>query len=176
MTHSIVLGGGCFWCLDAAYRMVKGVTDVVVGYAGGETKDPIYEEVASGTTGHAEVVKVTYDDDVISSDDIMSIFWTIHDPTTLNRQGHDIGTQYRSCILYQDENQRKLAEESIEKVAELWDDPIVTEVKPLGTFYPAEEYHQDYFSKNPEAGYCQVVINPKLVKLRKEAATLLKQP
>ena len=154
--------------------MVNGVTDVVVGYSGGRTKNPYYEEVASGSTGHAEVVKVTYDDDVISSDDILSIFWTIHDPTTLNRQGHDVGSQYRSCILYLDDAQRKLAEESVTRVAELWDKPIVTEVKSLETFYPAEEYHQDYFSKNPEAGYCQVVINPKLVKLRKEASTLLK--
>lgn len=173
MSHSVVLGGGCFWCLDAAFRLVRGVESSIVGYAGGQETDPTYEAVCSGQTGHAEVNRVTFDEHKVSLDEILKVFWTVHDPTTLNRQGHDIGTQYRSCIFYEDDSDRDIIETSIREVQSFWSSPIVTTVEKLDTFYPAEDYHQDYFAKNPEAGYCQVVINPKLVKLRKEAAELL---
>lgn len=171
---SIVLGGGCFWCLDAAYRLVTGVTGVVSGYAGGHTSVPTYEHVSMGRTGHAEVVEVTFDADVISLSEILDVFWLVHDPTTPNRQGNDVGSQYRSCIFFTTEFQRKIIERSVQKVTKLWPDPIVTEVFPLDMFYFAEEYHQDYFHKNPEAGYCQAVINPKLAKLREKAADKLR--
>ena len=173
MSNSIVLGGGCFWCLDAAYRMVRGVSKSVVGYAGGSIGNPTYEQVCSGTTGHAEVVHLTYDPEQISLSEILTVFWTIHDPTTLNRQGHDVGSQYRSCIYYENETDRDAIDASVTDIQQVWSDPIVTEIAPLDTFYPAEDYHQDYFAKNPEAGYCQVVINPKLLKLRQEASQLL---
>lgn len=173
MSNSIVLGGGCFWCLDAAYRMVRGVSKSVVGYAGGSIVSPTYEQVSSGTTGHAEVVHLTYDPKQISLAEILKVFWTIHDPTTLNRQGHDVGSQYRSCIYYENETDRDVIDESVTDTQQIWPSPIVTEIAPLDTFYPAEDYHQDYFAKNPEAGYCQVVINPKLLKLRQEASQLL---
>ena len=153
--------------------MVKGVEEVVVGYAGGTSTSPTYEQVLLGSSGHAEVVRVTYDETVISLDDILSVFWTIHDPTTLNRQGHDVGTQYRSCIFYRDEKQKDIIEQSIKETQKLWNDPIVTEVRQFEAFYPAEDYHQNYFAKNPEAGYCQVVINPKLMKLREHSRELL---
>src|SRR5579859_1834687 len=153
-TESAVLAGGCFWCLDAAYRRIEGVTDVVAGYAGGERPDPTYEQVCSGRTGHAEVVSVEFDPNVISFADLLDIFWTIHDPTTLNRQGADVGTQYRSAIFYQDEAQRAAAEASRAAAQELWPQPIVTEITPLATFYPAEEYHQNYYERNPAQGYC----------------------
>jgi peptide-methionine (S)-S-oxide reductase len=174
-TQSIVLAGGCFWCLDAAYRMVEGVASVVSGYAGGSWPDPTYERVSTGTTGHAEVVKVEFDPKVISLDDVLDIFWALHDPTTKNRQGNDVGTQYRSMILYVGKEQKELAEASLANVAKLWPNPIVTEVKPLDHFYPAEEYHQDYYRKNPDQGYCQVIINPKLAKLREKFASRLKR-
>lgn len=170
---SIVLGGGCFWCLDAGYRLIEGVTEVVSGYAGGHTKDPHYYAVASGDTGHAEVVKVTFDPSKISAEDILDIFWAMHDPTTLNRQGADEGSQYRSAIYYTDAAQEAIVAASLKEVAKLWDDPIVTEVKKLEVFYPAEEEHQNYFEKHPEAGYCQIVINPKLAKLRQKFQKLL---
>lgn len=169
------LAGGCFWCLEAAYQMVEGVTQVVSGYAGGQTKDPSYEQVSSGSTGHAEVVQITFDSNIITYEDLLDIFWAIHDPTTLNRQGHDIGPQYRSMILFHNDEQKKLAEASRDKAAKLWPDPIVTEIKPLGHFYRAEDYHQNYFRNHPEQGYCQIVINPKLQKLREKFATKLKQ-
>jgi peptide-methionine (S)-S-oxide reductase len=169
------LGGGCFWCLDAAYRRIEGVTAVVSGYAGGHDPDPTYQRVCSGTTGHAEVVQVEFDPDVISYRDILDVFWAVHDPTTPNRQGHDVGPQYRSIILTHDDAQRRIAEESRQAVASLWPNPVVTEIVPLETFFPAEEYHQDYFARNPDQGYCQVVINPKLSKLRERFATRLRQ-
>lgn len=166
MTQSIVLGGGCFWCLEAAYQLIDGVTSVVSGYSGGDDLHPTYESVSTGDTGHAEVVKVTFDPEAISLEDILNIFWVIHDPTTPNRQGEDIGSQYRSIILYEDTAQEEAIATSVGKAAKLWDKPITTEVMALETFYPAEDYHQNYFVNNPEQGYCQAVINPKLAKLR----------
>jgi peptide-methionine (S)-S-oxide reductase len=160
------LAGGCFWCLDAAYRQIDGVTGVVSGYAGGHRPDPTYEQVSTGSTGHAEVVNVEFDPEVISFPEILEIFWTIHDPTTLNRQGADVGTQYRSAIFYNDDAQKTAAEASRDAVQELWSNPVVTEIVPLQAFYPAEDYHQDYYAKNPGQGYCVAVINPKLKKLR----------
>lgn len=169
-----VLGGGCFWCLDAAYRQIKGVEDVISGYAGGEADQPTYEQVCGGGTGHAEVVQVVYDADIISYEDVLDIFWAVHDPTQINRQGNDVGTQYRSVIFYEDDRQKQAAEDSAMRISQLWPDPVVTEIKPLAKFFPAEEYHQNYFAKNPTQGYCQVVINPKLQKLREKFASKLK--
>ncbi|EMY34365.1 peptide methionine sulfoxide reductase [Arthrobacter crystallopoietes BAB-32] len=168
-----MLGGGCFWCLDAVYRKTKGVTEVVSGYTGGQTKNPFYEAVCSGTTGHAEVVAVTFDEEVIPEDVILEMFFLSHDPTTLNRQGYDVGTQYRSAMFYADGQQREVFEAAIARAQESWNDPIVTEVVPLGEFHPAEEYHQDFYAKHPEQGYCQVIINPKLAKARKYYAQWL---
>ena len=161
------LGGGCFWCLEAVYDEVEGVNKVVSGYAGGDVDYPTYQQVCSGTTGHAEVVQLTYDPDQISFRELLEIFFVIHDPTTLNRQGADVGTQYRSVIFYHDDEQRQTAEEVIEEVSEAWDDPIVTELSAAPVFYPAEDYHQDYYENNPAQPYCQVVIRPKLAKFRK---------
>jgi peptide-methionine (S)-S-oxide reductase len=174
-TELATLAGGCFWCLDAAYRQIEGVTRVVSGYAGGALADPTYEQVCTGRTGHAEAVQVEYDPSVISYDDVLDVLWSIHDPTTLNRQGADAGTQYRSAIFVHDEAQRAAAERSKAAVQEHWSDPVVTEVVPLDRFWPAEEYHQDYFARNPDSGYCQVVINPKLRKLREKHAARLRQ-
>lgn len=170
-----VLGGGCFWCLDALYRRVRGVKEVVSGYAGGTTSDPSYYQVATGTTGHAEVVKVTFDETIIPAEVILDMFFTGHNPTTLNRQGADVGTQYRSLMLYADEPQRRMFEEAKKTAEQLWDDPIVTELKKLEVFYAAEEEHQDYFNKNPEAGYCAIVIAPKLIKARQKYAQWFKE-
>ena len=167
-TERVVLGGGCFWCFDAAYRQIKGVSQVESGYAGGSEVDPTYEQVASGRTGHAEVVRVTFDPSIITYAQILEILWALHDPTTPNRQGADVGPQYRSIILYQSPEQQQAAAASIRAVAKLWPDPVVTELAPLEQFYPAEEYHQNFFAKNPSQGYCQVVINPKLAKLREQ--------
>ncbi|MDX1687070.1 MAG: peptide-methionine (S)-S-oxide reductase MsrA [Candidatus Promineifilaceae bacterium] len=164
------LGGGCFWCLEAVYDEVQGVEKVVSGYAGGDVPNPTYEAVCTGTTGHAEVVQLTYDPDEISFREILEIFFTIHNPTTLNRQGADVGTQYRSAIFYHDEEQKEVALDVIEEVQQAWDDPIVTEVTSLDAFYPAEDYHQDYYKNHPNQGYCQVVIRPKLAKFRKTFA------
>lgn len=163
------LAGGCFWCLDAVYRELRGVDEVVVGYAGGEVPNPSYRLVCTGTTGHAEVVQVSFDPDVISFRDLLEVFFTIHDPTTLNRQGPDVGTQYRSAIYHHDETQRKVAAEVMDQVTEegWWDDPLVTELEPLDEFYAAEEYHQNYFVKNPNQGYCRAIIAPKVAKFRK---------
>jgi len=163
------LGGGCFWCLDAVYRELRGVVKVESGYAGGRRPNPSYEQVCTGATGHAEVVQVTYDPAEISYGDLLDIFFAIHDPTTLNRQGGDVGTQYRSVVFYHTPEQKAEAER---KVAELgaagpYDDPIVTELAPAPAFYPAEGYHQDYFRKNPGAGYCRAVVAPKVAKARK---------
>lgn len=164
-----VLAGGCFWCLDAVYRRIKGVTDVVSGYAGGTAANPTYEQVSSGHTGHAESVQVTFDESVIPAETILDLYFLIHDPTTLNRQGNDVGTQYRSAMFYLDEGQKLAFEQAVERAKEHWgDDKIVTEIKPLDNFYPAEDYHQDYFNNNPGNGYCSIVIEPKIVKARNE--------
>ena len=170
------LAGGCFWCLEAVYEQLKGVESVVSGYAGGSVENPSYQLVCSGTTGHAEVVQITYDADVISFSDLLDVFFTIHDPTTLNRQGADVGTQYRSAIFYHDDEQRAIAEQAISAVndSQLWPDPVVTEVTPLDEFYPAEDYHQHYFQRNPTQGYCRVVIAPKVTKFRKQYIDQLK--
>ena len=171
------LAGGCFWCLEAVYNELRGVESVVSGYAGGHDPDPTYEAVCSETTGHAEVVQIAFDPDMVSFRELLEVFFTIHDPTTLNRQGNDVGTQYRSAIYYHNEEQRLIAEEVIEEitVAGLWDDPIVTEVTALDTFYEAEEYHQQYFEKNPFQPYCFVVVRPKVSKFRKKFVSKLKK-
>ncbi len=169
------LGGGCFWCTEAAYQLIDGVNAVIPGYAGGEAKTPNYYQVSEGKTGHAEVVQIDFDESKISFKDVLDIFWTIHDPTMKNRQGNDVGSQYRSIILYADDTQKQQAEESIKVVQQIWDDPIVTEVKPLKSFYEAEPEHHDYFKNHPEQAYCQVIINPKLEKLRAKFASKLKK-
>ena len=175
-TEVTTLGGGCFWCLEAVYDQLKGVTDVVSGYAGGQTVNPSYKAVCTGTTGHAEVVQVTFDPDVVTLADILKVFFTIHDPTTLNRQGADVGTQYRSAIFYHSAEQKTIAEQTIAELTEakLWPDPIVTEVTALDVFYPAEDYHQEYFVNNPNQGYCRVVIEPKVAKFRQKFMEQLK--
>ncbi len=161
-----VLAGGCFWCLDAIYRRLKGVDKVFSGYAGGGTQDPTYYEVATGETGHAEAVQITFDEKIIPADVILDLFFLIHDPTTLNRQGADVGTQYRSAMFYKDEEQHKDFMAAIVRAEKHWDEPIVTTVTKLDVFYPAEDEHQDYFNKNPGNGYCTIVIAPKIVKAR----------
>jgi peptide-methionine (S)-S-oxide reductase len=163
------LGGGCFWCLDPIFKDLKGVVNVVVGYAGGSVKDPSYRMVCTGTTGHAESLQVTFDPQILSYKELLKIFFSFHDPTTLNRQGADVGTQYRSVIFYNDTTQKSIAEETIAEIDKsgIWDKPIVTEVTPFEAFYPAEEYHQDYFKNNPMQGYCRIVIAPKVTKFRK---------
>ncbi|HEX7259974.1 MAG TPA: peptide-methionine (S)-S-oxide reductase MsrA [Candidatus Saccharimonadia bacterium] len=169
----ITLGGGCNWCIEAAFQLVKGVTGTVVGYAGGSVPHPSYEAVYSGKTGHAEVAQVTFDPTVISLEDILDVFWIIHDPTTLNRQGPDVGTAYRSIILYNSDEQKAIAERSKEVVAKLWPDPIVTEIVPFTVFYNAGAEHQNYYRNNQEARYCQIIINPKLDRLRQKFAEKL---
>jgi peptide-methionine (S)-S-oxide reductase len=161
-----LLGGGCFWCLEAAYELLPGVTAVTSGYAGGGRESPSYEEVCSGSTGHAEVVRVAFDPLKVGYESILALFWKIHDPTTLNRQGADVGTQYRSVIFYSDEAQRLAAEAAMAGQASRWGKPIVTQLIAAPRFWPAENYHQGYFRKHPEAGYCRAVIAPKLAKLR----------
>ena len=174
LRETATLAGGCFWCLDAAYRRIGGVTGSVSGYSGGPGANPSYRDVCSGRTGHAEAVQVEFDPEVISYPEILEIFWTIHDPTTLNRQGADVGTQYRSAIFYDGPGQKAAAEASRDDIQKLWPDPVVTEITPLEAFYPAEEYHQDYYAKNPMQGYCVAVINPKLRKLREHHAARIK--
>ncbi len=166
------LAGGCFWCLEAVYDELQGVQRVQSGYAGGSVPNPTYKQVCTGTTGHAEVVQLTYDPDVVSYRDLLEIFFTIHDPTTLNRQGADVGTQYRSAIFYHDEEQKRQAEQIIAELEadNAFPNPIVTEVAPLDAFYPAEDYHRDYFANNPNQPYCQVVIAPKVRKFRQKFA------
>ncbi len=173
----IVLGGGCFWCVEAVFKMCKGVESVLPGYAGGHTKNPTYDEVCNGNTGHAEVVQVTYNPMIISTKDILTIFFASHDPTTKNRQGADIGTQYRSAVYYTSEVQKAIVEEIIEAINSSHElgAPIVTEIKPLDVFYKAESYHHDYFSRNKDVPYCELVINPKLEKVQKEFAMVLKK-
>jgi len=171
------LGGGCFWCLEAVYQELKGVEQMVSGYAGGTVPNPTYYQICEGDTGHAEVVQLTFDPREISFKEILQIFFTIHDPTTLNRQGADIGTQYRSVIFYHSQEQKEVAEETIKEItaAHIWDSPIVTEVVPLEIFYVAEDYHQNYFRQNFFQPYCQYVIVPKVAKLRKYFVEKLRQ-
>jgi peptide-methionine (S)-S-oxide reductase len=171
------LAGGCFWCLEAVYTELRGVERVISGYAGGSTANPTYEQVCSGRTGHAEVVQVTFDPAEISFRDILDVFFTIHDPTTLNRQGNDVGTQYRSAIFSTSPEQERVAREAIAQLEtdKTWRNPIVTEVTPLDRFYPAEGYHQDYFARNPYQPYCQIVIAPKVAKAREKYLARLKR-
>jgi peptide-methionine (S)-S-oxide reductase len=171
------LGGGCFWCLDPIFDELTGVEVVEVGYAGGAVADPSYEDVCSGKTGHAEVVQISFDPDLLSFAAILEVFFSVHDPTTLNRQGADIGSQYRSAIFYHNEEQRQAAEDVIQQIDSdgAWDAPIVTEVTPFSKFYLAEAYHQDYFRNNPNQGYCQAVINPKVAKFQKHNSDRLKR-
>jgi peptide-methionine (S)-S-oxide reductase len=175
-TELATLAGGCFWCLEAVYKELRGVERVVSGYAGGEVPDPTYEQVCGGATGHAEVVQITFDPGAVSYRELLEVFFTIHDPTTLNRQGGDVGTQYRSAVFYHSPEQRETAEQVVaEMTAEgVWDAPIVTEVVPLETFYPAEDYHQDYFERNPLQPYCRAVVAPKVSKFRKHFLERLK--
>lgn len=169
------VGGGCFWCVEAAFQPVSGVEEVVSGYSGGTIEDPSYEKVCSGTTDHAEVVQVTYDPSEVTYEDLLTVFFTVHDPTQLNRQGPDVGPQYRSIILYHDENQKQTAEMMVDRMDSSgeYDEAIVTEIVPFETFYPAADYHQDYFKKNPNQAYCQRMIPPKLNKLNDEHQNLL---
>lgn len=167
------LGGGCFWCLEAVYQQLKGVLAVESGYAGGRVVNPTYEEVCRGTTGHAEVVRISFDPTLVSYREILEIFFTIHDPTTLNRQGNDTGTQYRSVIYYHSPEQHDTAKHVIDEMAIVWDAPIVTELSPAGAYYRAEEYHQNYFRQNPLQGYCAFVVAPKVAKFRQSFATKL---
>ncbi len=175
--ETAVLAGGCFWCTETLFQDLKGVEKVESGYSGGTTKSPTYAEVCTGTTGHAEVIKISFDPSVISFEQILTVFFHVHDPTTLNRQGADVGTQYRSAVFYNSPEQKRTAEKVIEDIAKskLWSDPIVTEVTSLGDYYPAEDYHQDYFNNNPEKSYCSFVIAPKVKKFYKEFGHLLKE-
>lgn len=174
--QTATLGGGCFWCVEAVFDDLQGVTDVVSGYCNGQVASPTYEQVCRGTTGHAEVVKVVFDADVISYVEILGVFFAVHDPTTLNRQGNDSGTQYRSGIYTHSDEQARLARETIARLTkeDLWGKPIVTEVVPAGAFYAAEDYHQEYFARNPGQGYCMAVVSPKLAKFRKQFTHRLK--
>ena len=164
--RTFVLAGGCFWCLDAVYRTLDGVTDVVSGYTGGTVVDPSYEAVCTGQTGHAEVVAVSFDEAVIPQEVILDVFFTLHDPRQLNRQGNDVGTQYRSAMFYENEEQRVMFEAARDRAIDLWGTAIVTEIVPVETFWMGEEYHQDFFAKNPNQGYCNAVVAPKMAKVR----------
>lgn len=175
--EKITLGSGCFWCTEAVFQRLSGVESAVSGYSGGKTKDPFYKEVTTGRTGHAEVVQVTFDPAVISLEEILEVFWKTHDPTTLNRQGNDVGTQYRSAIFYHDPAQQVVAERLKKALDEsgAWGDPIVTEITPFEVFYPAENYHQDYFNENGSQPYCQFVVAPKVKKFKEVFADKLKK-
>ena len=173
MTRIATLGGGCFWCTEAVFQQIRGIAQVESGYSGGQVHLPTYEQICTGKTGHAEVVRLAFDPAVISFAEILEIFFTIHDPTTLNRQGADSGTQYRSVIFYHDESQRVIAQEVIAKMAAIWDDPIVTELSPAPQFYRAEDYHQNYFRQHPQQGYCSFVVAPKVAKARQVFASKL---
>lgn len=175
VSETATLGGGCFWCLEAIFSELRGVEKVVSGYAGGSVPSPSYGEVCTGTTGHAEVVQITFDPRIISFRGLLEVFFTMHDPTTLNRQGSDVGTQYRSVVFYHTSEQEKIAREVIAKLeeAKVWDAPIVTEIEPFTAFYPAEEYHLEYFKRNPEQLYCRAVIAPKVAKFRRQYRQLL---
>ncbi len=169
------LGAGCFWCIEAVFQDIIGVKSVVSGYTGGQTLNPTYKDICTGQTGHAEVAQLVYDPEVISFEEILEIFWTTHDPTTLNRQGNDVGTQYRSAIFYHNEEQKRIGEKSKNEFAPtVWDKPIVTEISPLGDFYIAEDYHQNFYKLNPNYGYCRIIINPKIAKLKEKFAHKLK--
>jgi peptide-methionine (S)-S-oxide reductase len=172
------LGGGCFWCTEAVFSELKGVLKVESGYSGGTVANPSYQQVCTGRTGHAEVVQITFNPQVISYKEVLGIFFTVHDPTTLNRQGADIGTQYRSVIFYHNDQQKMTAEQVIKEIADagIWDDPIVTQVEPLKAFYKAEDYHQRYFENNPAQPYCQVVVAPKVRKFREHYREKLTKP
>lgn len=176
--ETATFAAGCFWCVEAVFSCLRGVETVVSGYAGGRVPNPTYAQVCSGTTDHAEVVQVTFDPEVISFSELLEVFWRSHDPTTRNRQGADVGTQYRSAIFFRDENQRQVAERSKgeAEAAGFWPAPIVTEIVPHANFYPAEEGHQDYYRQNPDQLYCRVVIDPKIHKLKKEFVDKLKRP
>jgi len=170
------LGGGCFWCTESVFQLVRGVEKVVSGYAGGNIKNPTYKEVCSGLTGHAELIEVTYDDSLVSYKDLLAVFFSTHDPTTLNRQGGDAGTQYRSVIFFQSEEEAMAARDFItNEGAQLWANPIVTEVSPLDVFYAAEAYHQNYYRNNPNQGYCRIVIDPKVSKFRERYQHLISE-
>jgi peptide-methionine (S)-S-oxide reductase len=173
---TVTLGGGCFWCLEAVYEQLNGVDQVISGYSGGHIPKPSYEQVTTGTTGHAEVVQINYDPKMITFREILEVFFSIHNPTTPNRQGADVGPQYRSIILYHDEHQRQIADRTIKELedSEIWQDPIVTELKPFESFYQAEDYHQEYFRRNPKQAYCRVVISPKVTKFRQRFINKLK--
>ena len=176
MSETATLGGGCFWCTEAVLSEVAGVASVIPGYSGGTVPNPTYEQVCTDRTGHAEVVQVTFDPAVVNYHDLLSIFMTTHDPTSLNRQGHDVGRQYRSVIFFHTPEQRATAEQVVHELegAQLWKRKIVTELTPFSVFYPAEEYHRDYFRRNPASGYCAAVIAPKVAKFRKQYASKLK--
>lgn len=173
MKEKATFAGGCFWCVEATYQMVRGIDNVISGYAGGEAENPTYHKVSLGNTGHVESVQMTFDPNIISYKKLLDIFWTIHDPTTLNRQGADVGTQYKSVIFYHNEKQKSQALRSKQAVQIFFDDLIVTDILPLRKFWPAEDYHQNFYLKNPGLAYCQVIINPKLAKLRKSFRDLL---
>jgi peptide-methionine (S)-S-oxide reductase len=173
--ETYLLAGGCFWCLDALYQKVHGVADVVSGYTGGHTDNPDYRAVCSGTTGHAETVAVTFDPAIIPGDVILDMFFTMHNPTTLNRQGYDVGTQYRSAMFPLNQEQRMDFERAIERTQELWNDPIVTTMEPIGPFYIAENVHQNFYARQPGEGYCQVIIDPKLAKARQKYSPWLRE-
>lgn len=170
------LAGGCFWCIESAFNSVEGVISAFSGYAGGQKENPSYEQVCEGTTGHAEVVRINFDADKISYRDILEVFFALHNPTQIDRQGNDIGTQYRSEIFYHDSEQKKIAEQIIDEIEleEIWSNPVVTEITPINNYYQAEDYHQDYFSNNPENQYCNMVVAPKLAKFKKKFASVLK--
>jgi peptide-methionine (S)-S-oxide reductase len=170
------LAGGCFWCLEAVFDQLKGVEQVDSGYTGGRRPNPTYEQVCTGVTGHAEAVQITYDPSVITYGDLLDVFFTIHDPTQLNRQGNDVGTQYRSAIYYHNDEQKRIAEEKIAELADkqIWDAPVVTQLEPLTEYYVAEDYHRDYYERNTSAGYCRVVIEPKVAKARAKFLEKLK--
>lgn len=175
-TETATLAAGCFWCVEAVFDDLKGVEDVVSGYSGGQTENPTYRQVCDGNTGHAEVAEIRFDPSVISFKDVLRVFFSVHDPTTLNRQGHDIGTQYRSAIFYHNDEQKRDAEEVIKEITDegVYDDPIVTEVVKFEKFWPAEDYHQEYFANNPNQPYCQAVVSPKVRKFRQKFADRLK--
>jgi peptide-methionine (S)-S-oxide reductase len=164
--NSFVLGGGCFWCLDSTYMQFRGVHDVEVGYMGGASANPTYEQVCDGNTGHVEVAKVIFDESIVPAEVILDMFFTLHDPTQLNRQGNDVGTQYRSAMFYENDEQRVAFEAARDRAVELWGPAIVTEILPAETFWMGEEYHQDFFAKNPNQGYCNAVVAPKMAKVR----------
>lgn len=175
MHETATLAGGCFWCTEAIFKRLKGVDTVVPGYAGGSTENPTYDQVCSGKTGHAEAIQIVFDPTLIPFEKILDVFWHTHNPTTLNQQGNDVGTQYRSSIFYHDEKQKEVAEVSKQEAASIYKDPIVTEIVPFTNFYEAENYHKDYFDRNKEKGYCSFVIDPKIQKLLKEYSSDIKE-